>query len=339
MQTRLSLLCLLLVAVAGHAQIPVSSATVAPQPAPLVTPALDNPSHDALLTWVASLGSGTHRHLSAVSLGTSAQGRVIPAVMAYDPRQSPLNLRRVLILARQHGNEPAGTVALCGLLRELAAGDPRLLRQLRRVCLILVPMVNPDGAEAGQRYSGANTDLNRDWAAGSQPETQAVERLVSLWKPDAVIDLHELAPTDRHGVNTIEAPQANVADVDGGDEARRLQAFIISRLTEGKFPVRPSYWAPGASLGLCHRHFSVGSPRVCLLFESERQAQKTPLARRAAMHRTGVQAVLDWFAGDAPTGLALPVPTNLPTTATPDALGAVADDEGTVVTAPAAQQP
>lgn len=298
-------------------------------------PADDNPSPSALLDYLGTLPRGPQSWVSAVSLGQSSGGRTIPAVMAYDPTQSPLALRRVLVLARQHGNEPAGTAALLGLLREVVAGDATLRRQLRRVCLIAVPMVNPDGAESGQRHNGRNVDLNRDWSKLSQPETQAVERLAGLWKPDVVIDLHELHPNDRYGQNTVEAPQPNVTGVPAADETRRLQAFVLARLTAAGFTMRPSFWAPGASAGLCHRHFGTGVERVCLLFESERQHERTPLARRVAMHRAGLAAVLTWFAGEAPAGagaLVLPSPLTGPT---PDALGAVADDEGAAVKASA----
>lgn len=48
-------------------------------------------------------------------------------------------------------------------------------------------------------------------------------------------------------------------------------------------------------MGLCHRHFARDHGRVTLLFESERQGLRTPLPRRAEMHRIGLQTVLDYY--------------------------------------------
>ncbi len=235
------------------------------------------------------------RHISVATIGNSAAGRQIPVALLYDPAISPLEMTRVLIVCRQHGNEPAPTLAMLSLIRDVALNRSGLRAQLQRVCLIIVPMLNPDGVEANERQTGASADLNRDWAGRSQPETQAVERLFDLWRPQVVLDLHELHWRDRHGVNTVEAPEAGAVAAPLQSEAQALQALVLGRLQAAGFPVRVSLWDGNAHPGLCHRHFARDHGRVALLFESERQNFQTPLSRRAQMHRIGVQTVVDYY--------------------------------------------
>ena len=67
----------------------------------------------------------------------------------------PARTVRLLVLCRQHGDEPASTEAVLRLLRRIAdGGDPTLRAGLRRVTLYVVPMVNPDGADAETRATG-----------------------------------------------------------------------------------------------------------------------------------------------------------------------------------------
>lgn len=265
-----------------------------------------NPSYGEMLPFLVEANRISPSITVVASIGRSVRGRQIPVVICQDPSRDPLTLTRVLVMARQHGNEPAGTLAMLGLLRDLAEGRaPMLARQLGRVCLLVVPMVNPDGADANTRANANGVDLNRDWLLRSQPESQAIEHLHNLWSPHAVLDLHELWFTDEHGLNTIEAPNADApVDPQAAAESRRLQQIILSRLRQAGFPVRYSAWDTTNNATLAHRHYSRDHGRVALLFESERQGQRTSLERRAQMHRIGVQAVVDYYynAGFGPPG-------------------------------------
>lgn len=95
---------------------------------------------------------------------------------------------KVFLFAQQHGNEPAGKDALLRLIGEIA-GNPAVLP--RNVDLWIVPMVNPDGAEANRRYNGAGADLNRDHQSLNQPEVQTLHRLYRKIMPDVAVDSHE----------------------------------------------------------------------------------------------------------------------------------------------------
>ena len=95
---------------------------------------------------------------------------------------------RVLYYAQQHGDEVAGKDALLTLVRDIAA-HPALLPE--DVDLYLLPMLNPDGAEAHRRFNGAGADLNRDHLLLAQPETRALHRVARRIRPHLAVDSHE----------------------------------------------------------------------------------------------------------------------------------------------------
>ena len=97
---------------------------------------------------------------------------------------------RVLLYAQQHGDEVSGKDALLVLIRDIAR-NPGLLPA--DVDLWVMPMVNPDGAEADTRRNAAGADLNRDHIALEQPETQALHRLARRLLPHVAVDCHEFS--------------------------------------------------------------------------------------------------------------------------------------------------
>jgi hypothetical protein len=95
----------------------------------------------------------------------------------------------VWVAGSVHGNEPSGADADLRLLRELArrCHDPLL----RRVVVVVMPVQNPDGHEARTRYNANGFDLNRDWLADTQPETDARLQALLTMPPLAYADQHE----------------------------------------------------------------------------------------------------------------------------------------------------
>lgn len=118
--------------------------------------------------------------------GKSTQGRSLFLVRLN--RGGPKAVFRVFYYAQQHGNEVSGKDALLCLIRAVAE-QPELLPE--DVDLYLMPMVNPDGAEAYQRLNGAGADLNRDHLLLVQPETQALHRVARRILPHLAVDSHE----------------------------------------------------------------------------------------------------------------------------------------------------
>jgi len=84
-------------------------------------------------------------------IGTTVQGREISVVRISSSPQfgEDASKLRILLFAQQHGDEPTGKEALTMLLAQCASGGLRTI--LERCDLLIVPQMNPDGAELGQR--------------------------------------------------------------------------------------------------------------------------------------------------------------------------------------------
>lgn len=119
--------------------------------------------------------------------GTTTKGRSIYLVHL-SRRERPA--WKILFYAQQHGDEISGKDALLYLVREIATHPERLPED---VGVWILPMMNPDGAEAGTRVNGAGADLNRDHIALEQPETRALYQVVRRVRPDIAVDCHEFA--------------------------------------------------------------------------------------------------------------------------------------------------
>jgi hypothetical protein len=119
--------------------------------------------------------------------------------------------------ARIHGNELHSTEAALQILDLLDSGNPtaRLIRE--NLTVVVIPMYNPDGAEANIRQSTTPTriDLNRDWENFAQPESVAFWRLWRDVAPELALDLHHMgqAPVI-DGTNDLNQFQIGARSID-----------------------------------------------------------------------------------------------------------------------------
>jgi len=155
--------------------------------------------HAFLLGLTRSAGRGSAIELLPV--GVSQRGTTIemlaftrpyvaPAVAAASGPAVAIGRRpAVVVIAGQHGDEPAGTEALLVAAQQL--GEGRFERILEQIDVYLLPRANPDGAALGQRAAADGVDLNRDHLLLRTPEAQAEAELVRGLAPLVVLDLHE----------------------------------------------------------------------------------------------------------------------------------------------------
>jgi protein MpaA len=145
--------------------------------------------------------------LASIVIGHSAQGREL-RVTRVGEADAAVN---VLVVGDVHGNEPAGE-AIVARLRSADVGG---------VAFWLVRTGNPDGRAARTRQNARGVDLNRNFPwrwrggargtyypgpkAGSEPETQALMRLVRRVRPQLGIYYHQ------HMGITVRAPGADPA--------------------------------------------------------------------------------------------------------------------------------
>lgn len=231
-------------------------------------------------------------------LGKAASGdRTLWLVRIADPAPQAAPARRVLILCRQHGDEPANTEAALNFLDDIADGKNRSISSLvKQETIYIVPMVNPDGADANTRENSVHADLNRDWGAFKQPETRAVYRAFLSIRPQVVLDMHSWDPGDPFRGFCLEAPRDGVpGDPVVGAAARALQARGAQALLHntGQQIAQTSYGI-SADMALCHRFFLVRTNTVALLFETQPCDGGPDLARRVAV----AQAAIAWLVSD-----------------------------------------
>ncbi|WP_067820407.1 M14 family zinc carboxypeptidase [Actinomadura kijaniata] len=95
-----------------------------------------------------------------------------------------------------HGNEPSGTDAALRTLRDLGdRSDCAATKILDNALVVVLPVQNPDGREANLRHNAYGFDMNRDWFARTQPETDGKLSMLSKFPPVLFIDAHEMGGT------------------------------------------------------------------------------------------------------------------------------------------------
>ncbi|GGO31990.1 M14 family zinc carboxypeptidase [Micromonospora parathelypteridis] len=99
----------------------------------------------------------------------------------------------VWVTANVHGGEKSGADAALKTLYELAAGLSCAVEQRNdNLVTIIVPTQNPDGRDATRRQNEFGFDLNRDWFARTQQETDGKLELLRRYPPQVFIDAHEM---------------------------------------------------------------------------------------------------------------------------------------------------
>jgi hypothetical protein len=101
------------------------------------------------------------------------------------------------IAGNVHGGEESGTDASLRVLYELAdRSDCAAQRILDQAVVVILPTQNPDGREADTRRNAYGFDMNRDWFARTQPETDGKVELLRRYPGVLFIDAHEFGGTD-----------------------------------------------------------------------------------------------------------------------------------------------
>ncbi|RQX13060.1 carboxypeptidase, partial [Micromonospora ureilytica] len=99
----------------------------------------------------------------------------------------------VWVTANVHGGEKSGADAALKTLYELAAGLSCAVAQRNdNLVTIIVPTQNPDGRDATRRQNEFGFDLNRDWFARTQQETDGKLELLRRYPPQVFVDAHEM---------------------------------------------------------------------------------------------------------------------------------------------------
>lgn len=205
-------------------------------------------THAELMAFLAEVQARSP-HMQLVELTRTNEGRVLPLVLLGNPAPGNPGTAwlsgkpTVFITGNVHGNERAGREGSLQLIRELAVGDLRPL--LERVNVLIVPTLNPDGAERPSRTNTLGYDMNRDFMVMETPEiTGIVEGVLTEWWPDIYVDVHN---GGAYPYNMTYQPTLHP------DASEQLRAFALGPLFRGvnghlETQGMKSYWYSGPRL-------------------------------------------------------------------------------------------
>lgn len=154
---------------------------------------------------------------------------------------------KVLLWSQMHGDESTATMALADILAWMAASGSDALRErlADSLTVVMLPMLNPDGAERFQRENAAGIDINRDARRLSTPEGQTLKALHDRLKPDFGFNLHDQNARTRAGRNGLQAAIALLAPATDAERSwgpvrsrARLVAAGLARDLGGEIPGR-----------------------------------------------------------------------------------------------------
>jgi hypothetical protein len=99
--------------------------------------------------------------------------------------------KKILMWSQMHGNESTTTKAIFDLCNVFVKDSGDTIQQILKNCTILIiPILNPDGAKLYTRQNANNVDLNRDAKNLSQPESKVLRDLFDDFNPDFCFNLH-----------------------------------------------------------------------------------------------------------------------------------------------------
>jgi len=139
-------------------------------------PIIDTADHAA---WTADMAA--FDFVVQSTIGQSVENR--PLLMLEEVDAPDVEKPYVVLIGRQHPPEVTGAQALQPFVETIWA-DTELAKKFRaEFNLIVIPLVNPDGVARGNwRHNVGGLDLNRDWGPFTQPETQAMKRVLDRFK-------------------------------------------------------------------------------------------------------------------------------------------------------------
>lgn len=100
---------------------------------------------------------------------------------------------KILAWSQMHGNESTTTKGILDLLNFFlnSKEDPEVKELLQQVTLLIIPMLNPDGADRYTRENVNGVDLNRDALANKEPESKVLRECFEKFAPHFCLNLHD----------------------------------------------------------------------------------------------------------------------------------------------------
>ncbi|MCB9793255.1 MAG: succinylglutamate desuccinylase/aspartoacylase family protein [Alphaproteobacteria bacterium] len=153
---------------------------------------------EAVVAELEALSEAWPERAELIDLGRSVEGRPLLAL-----RVGTAGAPAIRVIGGHHGDERPSVELALAIAEALLTEAPGFEGLVDSREVWILPLLNPDGLEAGTRYNADGVDLNRNydfqWSAGSvgagpaafsEPETRAARRLALLAAPMASLSLH-----------------------------------------------------------------------------------------------------------------------------------------------------
>ncbi|MFT7898944.1 M14 family zinc carboxypeptidase [Tenacibaculum ascidiaceicola] len=120
-------------------------------------------------------------------IGQSEEGRAIYQLKLGKGK------KRILVWSQMHGNESTGTKAVFDFLKFIQRFSTHEITEsiLNNCSITIVPMLNPDGAQAYTRVNANNVDLNRDAVELEAKESKLLRSILEEVNPEFCFNLHD----------------------------------------------------------------------------------------------------------------------------------------------------
>jgi len=140
------------------------------------------------------------KHIKNWALSANGQ-----AIALYHSEDAMSHESTILFIGGTHGDEPEGVRLAKDLLSYLRQHESEIKQPW-----VLIPCINPDGYAKNERVNGRGVDLNRNYPASnwspecekpryypgphaaSEPEIQALVKLIDQVKPSVIIHFHSI---------------------------------------------------------------------------------------------------------------------------------------------------
>lgn len=190
--------------------------------------------HSQLMESLQRLESRHKGDLRVQEIGQSVLGRSIQMITLGRGEE------KILFWSQMHGDEPSATPALLDMANYLLehADDPVARSILDKYTLLMIPMLNPDGAEVYERFNAQGIDINRDALHLATPEGRLLKRIRDEHEPMLGFNLHDqnrrhaVGDTGQVAVNALLSVSADPANTltPGRKRTKRACVAIIEAL-------------------------------------------------------------------------------------------------------------
>ena len=181
---------------------------------------------------------------------------------------------KVLIWSQMHGNESTTTKGIIDFLAYLNSESSEVIPILESFTFFIIPILNPDGAEAYTRNNAADVDLNRDSVNLTQPESQLLRNCYDIFKPDFAFNLHDQRSLFAAGIGNHPAtisflsPSFNDEREINGVRLKAMQIIVdINKSVSKYIPNQIGRFDDGFNINCIGDYFTfLGTPTI--LFEA-----------------------------------------------------------------------